>query len=103
MLGCLYLGFVIGKFGTNLEKDIVSHLSRVHYTLGSCICDSDMKMHDIHLYLRYKNSSVSFSDRRTVVTPHTVQIKFFYKLVCIYRKGHRKQKLLEARWGVDVG
>ena len=27
------LGFVIGKFGTNLENDI-SHLSRLHYTLG---------------------------------------------------------------------
>ena len=28
------LGFVIGKYGTNLENDIISHLSRLHYTLG---------------------------------------------------------------------
>ena len=28
------LGFVVGKFGTNLENDIISHLSRLQYTLG---------------------------------------------------------------------
>ena len=89
MLGCLHLGFVIEKFGASLEKDIISHLSRLQYTLGSCICDSVIKIHDIHLYLRYKNSYVLFSDRRTVVRPHAVQTQFFYKLVCIYKKGPR--------------
>ena len=28
------VGFIIGKFGTNLEKYILRHLSRLHYTLG---------------------------------------------------------------------
>ena len=57
MLGCSYLEFVTGKFGTNLEKDIAGHFSRLHYTLGSWICDSQMKM---HLYLRYTNSCFIF-------------------------------------------
>ena len=30
-----------------------------------------MAMHDIHLYLRYANSCVLFSDWRNVVTLHT--------------------------------
>ena len=41
-----------------------------HYTLGSCIWDSDMKIHDMYLYLRYKNFYVLFSDWRTVVRLH---------------------------------
>ena len=76
VLGCFYLGFLIGKFGTNLQKYIMSHLSRLHYTLGCCMCDSDMKMHYIYLYLRNTDSYVLFSDRRNVVRLHTANPVF---------------------------
>ena len=40
------LGFVIGKFGTSLEKDKPSFKATLHPEW--CICDSDMKRYDIH-------------------------------------------------------
>ena len=70
MLG-LFLEFIIEKFGANLEKDIISHLSTLYYTLGWSICDSDTKMHVVHLYLRYTYSYVWFSGWRNVVRLHT--------------------------------
>ena len=56
ILGWLYLGFKNRKFGIKLKKDIISRHSRLQFTLGCWICDSYMKMHDIHSYFRYTNS-----------------------------------------------
>ena len=46
----------------------------MYYTIGT----SNMKMHDIHLYLRYTNSYILFSDWRTEVRLHTAT-QFFHK------------------------
>ena len=59
----------------------------IYYTIS----DSNMKMHDIHLYFRYINSYLLFSDWRTEVRLHTA-IQFFHKLACVNRKGPRKQE-----------
>ena len=45
-----------------------------------------MKMHDMHLYLRYTNSYVLLSDWRTVVR----ETQFFHNLVSTNRKGTKK-------------
>ena len=59
-------------------------------------------MHDMHLYLKYTNSYALFSNWKTVVTLHTAN-PIFHKLVCISRKGPRKQELPKGAEKMGVG